>query len=169
MRSHLLSLLLLLPLVGCHDADSPVSPGGSAPDGDGDGPRFALDRPSPLLVPAPAAAIRQSELPGWRPNMTSADQVDGQAPAGPSHIVWENVRTGLRVFWHMSGTTWGGSQNDLSTVDAAWTIVASADFTGDGQADLLWQHRQTGSQVIWHMNGFAWTGQQTALSGTEVG
>jgi hypothetical protein len=156
MRRALASLLVLLPLAGCAD-EQPLSPREAARDPEARG--FALGRPSAL--PVPLRAARSSA-----PSITvSPELASSTGPAtGPSHIVWQNARTGQRLFWHMSGTAWGGGQNEFTTIDPAWTIAASADFTGDGQADLLWQRRATGDQVIWHMNGFGWTGQQTALT-----
>lgn len=79
-----------------------------------------------------------------------------------THIVLQNVNTGLRVAWEMNRTAFQRSV-DVSTEPTEWSIAASGDFTGDGVPDLLWQRRATGDQVIWRMDGFRWTGEQTPL------
>lgn len=162
MRRTLASLLVLLPLAACADVQPPLSPGETTHEPAG--PRFALERMSRPLVPGHAAHSAAAPIVSVPEAIPSA-----LVNNGPSHIVWQNANTGLRVFWQMSGTAWGGDQNDLSTIDPSWTIVASADFTGDGNPDLLWQRRASGEQVIWHMNGFGWTEQQTALPQVQPG
>ena len=45
----------------------------------------------------------------------------------------------------------------------AWSIVAVADFNGDGKADLLWRNNTTGANTLWHMDG----GNQAATVALE--
>lgn len=154
-RALLLSVLALGSLAACQDADGPLSPT-AAPGGKG--PAITTGTMSGVLNAAPAVGIDASELPA--PNVANAE-----APGmGPTDIVWQNVNTGLRVFWHMAGPKWSGSQNEFRTVDPEWSIVATEDFTGDGYADLLWHKASTRESVIYHMAGRTWTGGQTALA-----
>ncbi|HEX8431717.1 MAG TPA: FG-GAP-like repeat-containing protein [Longimicrobium sp.] len=159
-RSLVLSLLVAAPLAACHDTEAPLAPAGTPAAGES-GPSITRGGMSSLITPSRVAAASAAELPGGR-GAAMAIEPPPSAP-GPSHIAWQNTRTGLRVFWHMSGRQWGGSQNELMTIDTAWTIVASEDFTYDGHADLVWQRRSTGEQVIWKMDAFGWTGEQSGF------
>ena len=150
----LLGALVLLPLAACDHGLNPASP-----PGDAAGPGFTRPGMSELLR---RGALTPAEAPAeWRAN-AALDAAASPAANGPTHIVLQNVNTGLRVGWDMERTTFTGSV-DISTQPTEWSIVAAADFTGDGKPDLVWQRRSTGDQVIWHMDGFRWTGTQTSL------
>jgi hypothetical protein len=157
-RALLLSVLALGSLAACQDADGPLSPT-AAPGGKG--PSIATGRMSGVLNAAPAVGIGAGELPAPNRELASAEPAYGM---GPTDIVWQNANTGLRVFWHMAGPKWSGSQNEFRTVDPEWSIIATEDFTGDGFADLLWHKASTRESVIYHMVGRTWTGGQTALA-----
>ncbi|HEY0037830.1 MAG TPA: VCBS repeat-containing protein, partial [Longimicrobium sp.] len=150
----LLPFLALLPLAACDDQQptaTPAAPGVAEAGQLGAGPRFAKSELSAPLLATPDAQGAAGAAEAGPPNA-----------AGPTHIVFQNVSSGLRVGWDMNQSTFTQSV-DITTQPAEWQIVASADFTGDGMADLVWQRRTTGEQVIWHMDGFRWTGVQTPL------
>ena len=56
--------------------------------------------------------------------------------------------------WNMNGTSsLGGDLLIPNRVpDTRWTVVGTADFTGDGWSDMLWQHAD-GSLAVWTMSG----------------
>jgi len=39
-------------------------------------------------------------------------------------------------------------------VAAAWHVVGSGDYDGDGRSDILWQH-DNGEAGLWTMNGLS--------------
>ena len=56
----------------------------------------------------------------------------------------------------MNGATWDGSFAALPSTPTAWSMVASADFNGDGNADILWRN-DNGALAVWTMSGFSVT------------
>ena len=157
-RALLLSLLALAPLAACHDAEAPLSPSAVAPANGGAG--MTTGKMSGTMTLTRARGLAPGDLPRVSAGMANAAEAPGTSP---TDIVWQNVRTGLRVFWHMNGAQWSGSQNDYMVADTAWKVVAAQDFTGDGTTDLLWQRRASGESVIHQMSGREWSGVQTAL------
>ncbi|HEX8430891.1 MAG TPA: FG-GAP-like repeat-containing protein [Longimicrobium sp.] len=150
----MIPLLALLPLAGCDEKQPTATsamPSTVEAGALGAGLSFAKDELSASLHASAGMRSTESMAEAGPPNA-----------AGPTHIVLQNVTTGLRVGWDMNQSTFTQSI-DITTQPTEWQIVASADFTGDGMADLVWQRRSTGEQVIWHMDGFRWTGAQTQL------
>jgi hypothetical protein len=73
-------------------------------------------------------------------------------------LVWQNVSTGARGIWPMTGTSYTGGWHEVETVVTAWRIAAVGDFTGDTRLDWLWQNLNTGARGIWPMNGPTYSG-----------
>ncbi|HEY0994970.1 MAG TPA: fibronectin type III domain-containing protein [Gemmatimonadaceae bacterium] len=128
-------------------------------------------RSQPLQPLGPEArALRAPEGParpwvGALGNATgpiAAAGAEATAVAAPGYfLVWENLTSGERGAWTMSGTTFTNRYDLLyrGSIDPAWRIAAIADFNGDGQEDLLWRHSGTGDVGIWPMNGTTWSDQ----------
>jgi hypothetical protein len=47
-----------------------------------------------------------------------------------------------------------------SSVDPAWSVVATGDYNGDESADIVWWHQGSGQIAVWFMQG------QTMIGGT---
>jgi hypothetical protein len=47
---------------------------------------------------------------------------------------------------------------DVGTHPAGYTIVGSAEFTGDGTSDVLWFNPTTGDVDLWKMQDGHWAG-----------
>jgi uncharacterized repeat protein (TIGR01451 family) len=89
-------------------------------------------------------------VPGWKVVGTADFNGDGQPD-----LVWQNETTGELTVWYMGGeqgNTFLG-WNYLSGPVAGWTVVAVADFNGDGHPDLVWQNATTGQVTVWYMGG----------------
>ena len=69
--------------------------------------------------------------------------------------------------WLIKGTTSAPSVSEIlldRTPGTGWSVVAVADFNGDGQADLLWRRsNDTGEARIWILQG------QTVVRDVAVG
>lgn len=69
-----------------------------------------------------------------------------------SDILWRNTSTGQIYIQHMQGSTILSSSGYAPTVsNAAWQIVALADFDGDGKCDVYWRNTSTGQNDLWLM------------------
>ena len=55
------------------------------------------------------------------------------------------------AIWLMNGTQ-VASLGDPSAAPAAWSVVGTGDFNGDGKSDILWRD-SSGTSPIWLMNG----------------
>ncbi|HEY0994972.1 MAG TPA: VCBS repeat-containing protein [Gemmatimonadaceae bacterium] len=87
-----------------------------------------------------------------------------------TYMLWGNRGSGAWGSWGMNGTTY---QNDWTAlysgpISTDWWVVASADFTGDGQVDLVWQNSVTGDVGIWPMNGAVWNGVHVPLGAVPL-
>jgi hypothetical protein len=71
---------------------------------------------------------------------------------GQTDLIWENITTGDRYLWLMSGTTFVSSVY-LGNLTTVWHIAGAGDFNGDGKTDLIWENTSTGDRYIWLMNG----------------
>jgi glucose/arabinose dehydrogenase len=80
-----------------------------------------------------------------------------------SHILWQNLDSGVRGFWPMSGTTYTGGWDELGGVSTDWDIAAIGDFAGDASYDVVWQNKTTGSRGVWPMIGTAYSGGWESL------
>jgi hypothetical protein len=71
----------------------------------------------------------------------------------PFELILRNDATGAVNSWKMSGTDLYSTEAlSPDTVDPSWTLVASADLTGEGEPDLIWRS-STGSYLVWQMSG----------------
>ena len=72
---------------------------------------------------------------------------------GQPDILWQHTDGWVSV-WLMKGSQLDQAVrlNPGRVADAAWRIVGTGDFNGDGQTDLLWQHPD-GWLAIWLMSG----------------
>ncbi|HEY0996708.1 MAG TPA: FG-GAP-like repeat-containing protein, partial [Gemmatimonadaceae bacterium] len=118
--------------------------------------------PARLAFGAEGAATRSLPQGG---DARAAIAQAGLAAGTTSYLLWTDRTTGAWGSWGMAGTTYQGDWTALyaEPVATAWQVVASADFTGDGQADLVWQNGVTGDVGIWPMTGATWSGQHLAL------
>lgn len=180
-----LALVALLAACGDHAALSPApspsrGPAGSALPGVAVGGGPALSRASAAEPPAePGQGAVGSGPRAPRPGSTAGLAAEGaqSSPASAasttsptSYIVWQNLETGDRGSWGMDGLVYRDDWTILypEPVSTAWRIVASADFTADGQPDLVWQNLVSGDVGIWPMNGATWSGQHVALGAVPV-
>ena len=86
--------------------------------------------------------------PDW--NVIGSGDFNGD---GKSDILWQHD-DGTPGIWLMNGldvisTTVPG---EAAMWSAAWHVISSGDFNGDGKSDILWQH-DDGTPGIWLMNG----------------
>jgi hypothetical protein len=51
------------------------------------------------------------------------------------------------------------SSSSVMTVNpgTAWTVKATGDYNGDGDADILWYNTSTGDYAVWTMSGTSMT------------
>jgi FG-GAP-like repeat/Lectin C-type domain len=78
-----------------------------------------------------------------------------QTPAivGGNSITLRNNASGENAIWQLNGATLADSKPITSIADKNWTMVASADFNGDGKDDLLWRNYSSGENAIWLKDG----------------
>ena len=87
----------------------------------------------------------------WSNVATSDFNGDGHAD-----MLWRNSN-GTLALWQMNGSSITSSnspayQGSAVSPDASWNVAATADFTGDGEAEILWR-QNNGSLVLWSMKG----------------
>jgi len=90
-------------------------------------------------------------VPGW--HVVAVADFNGD---GVPDLVWQNDSTRQVTVWYMGGA--GGAVvqgwNYLSAAGVpGWSIVAAADFNGDGVPDLVWQNDTTRQVTVWYMGG----------------
>jgi probable HAF family extracellular repeat protein len=88
---------------------------------------------------------------------TVTSVVDDFSGDGHSDIFWRDS-SGALAEWQMNGAVVGVSDAPTMggtpiTPDASWSIAATSDFDGDGNADQLWRQSSTGALALWTMNG----------------
>ena len=78
---------------------------------------------------------------------------------GESDLLWRNQQTDQTQIWTLKNGAYVSSallgNAPAIGANSSWTIVGTADFTGDGQADLLWRNQQTDQTVIWTLKNGA--------------
>jgi FG-GAP-like repeat/Lectin C-type domain len=87
-------------------------------------------------------------------NLTNQN-TPNQIPAivGGNNIAFRNYASGQNAIWQLNDATLADSKFITPVSDKNWTMVASADFDGDGKDDLLWRNYSTGENAIWLKNG----------------
>ena len=75
--------------------------------------------------------------------------------SGTASVLWRSG-SGLAT-WNMNGASIFSSgtvtyQGQPLSPDASWSVVGTADFNADGEADVLW-HQSGGPLALWQMNG----------------
>ncbi|HEY0996777.1 MAG TPA: FG-GAP-like repeat-containing protein [Gemmatimonadaceae bacterium] len=179
---------IALLVTACQDDTRPFSSPVVAPSRDAEGAGPALLRTPLSTGPAAASPAGASGSaarvagPGAAPSpITLAPGVGAVASAGPaqaatvtaaatsgaiSRMLWQNTSNGEYGLWTMAGTTYQGDWSSLYTgyIPAPWSVVATADFTGDGTPDLVWQNTGTGEVGFWPMTGATWSGQYIGLA-----
>jgi hypothetical protein len=93
----------------------------------------------------------------WRAVTTADFNGDGN-----SDILWYNQTTGQVAWWLLNaqGAVLGAPYVDwtcnvASGCASQWSIVASDDTNGDGNADVLWWNSQTGQLSTWLLDANA--------------
>jgi hypothetical protein len=90
--------------------------------------------------------------PGW--TVAAVADVNGD---GIPDLIWQNTTT-TQVVVHYYGGTGGAVYQGWAWMDtvgaAGWTVVAAADFNGNGTPDLIWQNTAN-TQVVVHYYGGA--------------
>jgi len=90
-------------------------------------------------------------VPGW--HVVAVADFNGD---GVPDLVWQNDQTRQATVWYMGGADGAVFQgwNYLSAAGVpGWSIVAAADFNGDGVPDLVWQNDSTRQVTVWYMGG----------------
>jgi len=90
-------------------------------------------------------------VPGW--HVVAVADFNGD---GVPDLVWQNDQTRQATVWYMGGAD-GAEFKGWNFLSAAgvpgWSIVAAADFNGDGVPDLVWQNDNTRQVTVWYMGG----------------
>jgi len=83
---------------------------------------------------------------------------------GKPDLVWQNDSTRQVTVWYMGGLG-GNVFQSVAWLNSAsfpgWSVVAAADFNGDGVPDLVWQNDSTRQVKVWYMGG--------AMGATKLG
>jgi len=106
-----------------------------------------------------ATPLPSTEDRNWRPVATGDFDRDGS-----TDIVMSNYQTGENALWLMRGTAYTGGVN-LPSVgsDLNWRVIATGDFSLEGQVDLLLTNYATGQNAVWIMNGVTYSGNAATL------
>jgi len=65
-------------------------------------------------------------------------------PAPASAITWHNTATGDTRIWSMEGVARVGTSSPPGIPDTSWSLIGTADFSGDGRYDFLWRAADLG-------------------------
>lgn len=95
--------------------------------------------------------LNQAGMPGW--HVAGAADFNGD---GYPDLVWQNDTTRAVNVYYYGGT--GGAVLQSSawlnqTGAPGWSVVAIADFNGDGVPDLVWQNDTTSSASVHYYGG----------------
>jgi FG-GAP-like repeat/FG-GAP repeat len=83
----------------------------------------------------------------------SRDIIKGRTEPQPGRVFSTPMIDRLMAVLPTTGSAY------LDTVnDAAWKIVGTGDFNGDGKVDILWRNTSNGQNVVWYMNGITYAG-----------
>ncbi|MFN2603568.1 MAG: FG-GAP-like repeat-containing protein [Gemmatimonadaceae bacterium] len=160
-----------LPAAGALSVQGPVAGGisRSAPEGG----RISMQLAGVVMTtgglgssaaPTTLADVAAATLPAWTTSSHPYAPSAATSSSSPAvRLLWQNTSTGDRSIWIMNGATWDGSYAALPSTPTAWSMVASADFNGDGNSDIVWQNTVTGDRSIWFMNNTTWGGAYAAL------
>jgi len=87
---------------------------------------------------------------------------------GKVDILWRHA-DGRLLVWFMNGTTFVRSflLNNGTSVNTAWSVVGTADFMRNGNADILWRHTD-GRLLIWYMSGTTFSYSKLLNGGNPV-
>jgi hypothetical protein len=85
--------------------------------------------------------------------------------AQQTYLSKEYIRAGARTIAVENYVDLNLSTATDATQSNPWTVVATADFNGDGVPDLVWQDPSTGTVQIWFMTGVNGT---TILSAANI-
>ncbi len=78
-----------------------------------------------------------------------------------SDILWRNDTTGqVYVMLKGDGNAFASQGIVYTEPSAAWKIVGTGDYDGDGMSDLLWHNSGTGQVYMMRMNGLGIAAQQ---------
>ena len=83
----------------------------------------------------------------------------GGSPANVRDLLWQNKLNATSTVWFMGGpdrnirTSWAWIEGGRDLL--GWTIVGSANFNADGQADLVLQNDSTRQATVWYL-GYGW-------------
>ena len=87
------------------------------------------------------------------------------SPAQQTYLSKEYIRAGARTIAVENYVDLNLTTATDVTQSNPWTVVAAADFNGDGIPDLVWQDPSTGTVQIWFMTGANGT---TILSAANI-
>jgi hypothetical protein len=62
-----------------------------------------------------------------------------------------NASTHQTAIWYLSGVTFVGGHFG-STLPSGWTLLATADFNGDGRPDYVLFNPSSRRTAIWYLN-----------------
>ena len=105
------------------------------------------------------AYLNTTGLPGW--SVVAVADFDGN---GTPDLVWQNDTTKqitVNYYSGTSGTTLSGWAYLNPVGLPGWSVVAAADFNGDGVPDLVWQNLSTRQVTV---NYYGGTGGTTLLA-----
>jgi FG-GAP-like repeat/PQQ-like domain len=97
---------------------------------------YVTDQSSHLVAYAPTTAHASIGL-----------DVDADRKAD---LAWRSS-SGQTSLWEMNGTS--ASSKATIFTDANWSVIGTADFSGDTRDDLVWKNASSGATALWLMNG----------------
>ncbi len=68
-------------------------------------------------------------------------------------LVWRNTATGGNRIWSIDSSGAIDPKALITVPDQNWQIVASGDFSHNGQESLLWRNFATGQLALWQVDG----------------
>lgn len=113
-------------------------------------------------MPAPSGGSKENAPAA--PHRARAADFDGN---GKADLLWQDDKTRQVAVWFLDGPQGSHFQSFAWLANPGmpgWSVVATADFDGNGTSDLVWQNDSTRQAVVWYMSGpqgnqyqsFAW-------------